>query len=95
MIWGNKYEKQWNEAYQLLCEYYKKNGSFDIPVSYVTDNGVALGKWIRHQRDFFEKGKLSEERIEKLRNIGYVLKKVTLGKKNSNWQKLILRSMVI
>ena len=75
MIWGNKYEKQWNEAYQLLCEYYKKNGSFDIPVSYVTDNGVALGKWIRHQRDFFEKGKLSEERIEKLRNIGFVLEK--------------------
>lgn len=60
---------------QLLCEYYKKNGSFDIPVSYVTDNGVALGKWIRHQRDFFEKGKLSEERIEKLRNIGFVLEK--------------------
>ena len=75
MIWGNKYEKQRNEAYQLLCEYYKKNGSFDIPVSYVTDNGVALGKWIRHQRDFFEKGKLSEERIEKLRNIGFVLEK--------------------
>lgn len=75
MIWGNKYEKQWNEAYQLLCEYYKKNGLFDIPVSYVTDNGVALGKWIRHQRDFFEKGKLSEERIEKLRNIGFVLEK--------------------
>lgn len=75
MIWGNKYEKQWNEAYQLLCEYYKKNGSFDIPVSYATDNGVALGKWIRHQRDFFEKGKLSEERIEKLRNIGFVLEK--------------------
>ncbi len=61
-----------------LCEYYKKNGSFDIPVSYVTDNGVALGKWIRHQRDFFEKGKLSEERIEKLRNIGFVLEKSDL-----------------
>ncbi len=75
MIWGNKYEKQWNEAYLLLCEYYQKNGSFDVPVNYVTDNGVALGKWIRRQRDFFEKGKLSEERIEKLRNIGFVLEK--------------------
>ncbi len=75
MIWGNKHEKQWNEAFDALCGYLQKNGILDIPVSYINDSGIALGRWIRRQRDFFEKGKLSEERIEKLRNIGLVLEK--------------------
>lgn len=75
MIWGNKYEKQWNEAFDALCGYSQKNVSFDVPVSYITDSGIALGKWIRRQRDFYEKGKLSEERVERLRNIGFILEK--------------------
>lgn len=44
-------------------------------MSYITDSGIALGKWIRRQRDFYEKGKLSEERVERLRNIGFILEK--------------------
>ena len=75
MIWGNRYEKQWDDAFQALCEYYQKNGTFDIPVSYKTESGIQLGRWIRRQRDFFEQGKLDEERIEKLRGISFTLEK--------------------
>lgn len=42
----------------------------------MTDSESALGKWIRRQRDFFEQGRLSDERIEKLRGIGFVLEKI-------------------
>ena len=76
MIWGNKYENQWNEAFKELCRYYQQNENFDIPVNYVAESGIALGKWIRHQRDSYSNGKLSDERIEKLRDIGFVLEKI-------------------
>lgn len=76
IIWQTKHEKQWNDAFQALCVHIETNGSFDILVSFVTDSGSALGKWIRRQRDFFEQGRLSDERIEKLRGIGFVLEKI-------------------
>ena len=75
MIWGNKYDKQWNKAFQALCDYYDKNGTFDIPVAYMTDSGIRLGAWIRRQRDFYEQDRLLDERIAKLRGIGFVLEK--------------------
>ena len=75
MIWGSKQEKKWNEIFQILCNYYQEHHTFEMPVTYKTDSGIALGKWIRHQRDFYEQGKLSDERIKKLRDIGFVLEK--------------------
>ena len=75
MIWESKYEKQWNDAFQALCDYYKTNGTFEIPVAYQTESGIRLGAWVRHQRDEYEKGKLSEERVAKLRKIGFTLEK--------------------
>lgn len=75
MIWGSKYDKQWDDAFQALCEYYKKHSTFDIPLAYKTDSGIALGKWTRRQRDFYMHGRLSDERIAKLKAIGFVLEK--------------------
>lgn len=75
MIWESKYEKQWNEAFQALCEYYQKNGLYEIPAAYQTESGIRLGAWVRRQRDFYKNNKLSDERIEKLRNIGFTLEK--------------------
>ena len=75
MIWGNKVEKRWNEDFQALCEYHKKNGTFDIPVAYKTESGINLGAWIRYQRDVYADGKLSDEHTKMLRDIGFVLEK--------------------
>ena len=81
MVWETKYEKQWNDAFQALREYHAKNGTLDVPVSYKTGSGILLGKWIRRQRDFYEQGRLSDERIDKLRGIGFVLEK------NDPWEE--------
>ena len=75
MRWGSKYDCQWDEAFEALCSYYNKYHTFDIPVSYKTDSGIALGKWIRRQRDYYASGKLTDERIEKLKSIGFTLEK--------------------
>ena len=75
MIWVTKYEKQWNDAFQALCEYHAKNATFDIPVSYKTESGIALGKWIRRQRDYYEQGRITEKHIAKLREMGFTLEK--------------------
>ena len=76
MIWETKYEKQWNDAFQELCDYYHRNGTFEMPVSYMTESGIALGKWIRRQRDFYEQGRITEEHISMLRDIGFTLEKI-------------------
>ena len=75
IIWGNKYEKQWDEAFQELCEYHRKNGTFEMPVAYKTESGLQLGRWVRRQRDFYAQGRITEEHIAKLREIGFVLEK--------------------
>ncbi len=75
MIWDSKYEKQWKDAFDALCTYYQQHGTFEIPVSYKTESGIALGKWIRRQRDFYAQGRITAEHIEKLRGIGFVLEK--------------------
>ena len=75
IIWGNKYEKQWDEAFQELCEYHRKNGTFEMPVAYKTESGLQLGRWVRRQRDFYAQGRITEEHIAMLREIGFVLEK--------------------
>ena len=75
MIWETKYEKQWNDAFQALCDYYRKNGTFEMPAAYKTESGIQLGRWIRRQRDFYEQGRISEDHIAKLREIGFTLEK--------------------
>ena len=81
IIWESKYEKQWNDAFKALREYYSKNGTFDIPVAYKTESGVQLEKWIRRQRDFYVQGHITEEHIARLREIGFVLEK------NDPWEE--------
>lgn len=70
MIWGNKYESAWNKSYEAACKYKKQYGNLDIPVAYVTDDGLRLGKWIRRQRD--KKDELVSTKKKKLDDIGMV-----------------------
>ena len=75
MIWGSKYDKQWDDAFQALLDYQKLYGTLDVPFSFKTESGIALGKWTRRQRDFYANGRLSNERIAKLKAIGFILEK--------------------
>ena len=66
MIWENKNNLIWEKSYAAACRYRKKYGNLNIPVSYVTEDGCHLGRWIRAQK----RKDLNEERKRKLEAIG-------------------------
>ncbi len=67
MVWNSVHNTSWNKSYEHACEYFKKYGNLNIPVSYMTDDGCRLGKWIRRQNN---KDSLTDEKIKKLQKIG-------------------------
>ena len=69
MVW-NIFDAKWEKAYALAAAYYEENGNLNIPRSYVTAAGERLGQWVASQQWAYPKGKLTEERIAKLDEIG-------------------------
>lgn len=75
MYWGNRNDRQWNDAYQAAKLYFEAHGNLKVPVAYVSPDGYALGKWVKRQRYTRlnpEKscGVLTPERIARLDAIG-------------------------
>ena len=73
--WGNRNDRQWNEVYGAAKRYFEANGNLDVPVSYVSPEGYALGKWVRRQQYAHQKPEksnavLSPERVALLDAIG-------------------------
>lgn len=75
MQWENRNELAWKAGFDEAKKYYDQNGNVNISVSYKTETGFALGKWIKRQEYAFNNpGKsnavLTNERIELLKSIG-------------------------
>lgn len=73
----NRVNNDWYSMYELAKNYYEHYGNLDISNSFRTFNGIDysedgfnLGNWYRKQKQLIKKGKLSEDRINKLREIG-------------------------
>lgn len=71
MIWevSSIREKEWIRKYELLKAYYDTNGDLFVPRNYTVE-GANLDSWLLHQKSLYRNGKLSNERISKLREIG-------------------------
>ena len=92
MVWDVSLYK-WNIMYDLAKEYYDIRGDLLIEESFISDNGLELGRWIVNQRQiYFGKipGLLTNMQVEKLEDIGMVwddvrknrwLKKYEIAKK--------------
>lgn len=55
MEWGElrnvKAREQWDTMYNIALKYVRENGSIrKMPYSYVTKDGIKLGKWVRQQK---------------------------------------------
>ena len=70
MVWDVLGE-DWERKYNLAKKFYETNGSLLIPVTQQYDN-TYLGRWISHQRQSYAKGKLPQEKIERLEQIGMI-----------------------
>ena len=62
-------EDKWNECYSLLMEFKEINGHCNVPRDYATKQ---LVKWVSYQRERYKIGKLRDERIAQLDDIGFV-----------------------
>lgn len=75
MVW-DVYEKQFMDNYELAKSYYEQFGNLLIPQEYIMikDDQVEfpIGHWISSIRDDYDKGKLTEDRIWMLNEIGMV-----------------------
>lgn len=69
MVWCSKFEKQWNDKYEAAKDYYNKYGDLNVPVSYKTENGIQLGRWVARQR---VNEKLTEKQRDMLNRIGMI-----------------------
>ena len=63
----NSDNKNWNNNYNLLEEYIKQYNK--LPTRLIIYENIKLGAWVGRQRDAYNKGKISEYRIQKLNQI--------------------------
>ena len=73
MVWDVS-DYLWLQYYSACVEYYRENGHLDVPLKYVTKDGVRLGVWmnnIRSSRNRSGAGyRLSPEQIKALDDLG-------------------------
>ena len=74
MFWGNRHAESWETNYRAAEKYYQAHGDLDLTSGYITEGGLALGKWIIELRRQRKNGtaSLTPERIARLDAIGMV-----------------------
>lgn len=80
MDWDTAQDRTWNAFYKAAMDYYGKHGNLDIPAKYETRDGVKLGRLYRGIRKKYAEGKLSQERITQLEEIGIEWNSVLMRK---------------
>lgn len=70
MTWTCKFERAWERGYAEAGNYFAEHGDLNVPATYATKDGYMLGRWLDRQRE--RKGKLSQDRIDRLNTLGMV-----------------------
>ena len=67
----------WNSNYQSLVHFKEENGHCRVPQIYKTEEGGALGVWVKDQRTYYRRfqqgtrSPMTQERIDQLNAIGF------------------------
>ena len=72
MVWGNRKEIAWQHGFEVAKKYHDTYGNLMVPGKYVDPDGYPLGQWIIKTRQQKLNGRLKEERIAQLDEIGMV-----------------------
>jgi hypothetical protein len=78
-------ESSWEEMFEALKEYKKINGNCNAPQSLAENK--QLGMWVANQRQYYRKGKLSEARIKRLEDMGFVWKRISYIPSKLSWEE--------
>ena len=63
-----------DEGIICLKKYIDQYGTSKVPYTYQTDDKIALGKWVSRQRELYHDGRLSVDKIVKLKELNFVWK---------------------
>ncbi|MFP3727892.1 helicase associated domain-containing protein [Priestia filamentosa] len=64
-------EYKWNEYFKALKEFRKENGHVQVPISFVKEE-IPLGRWLANQKSGYKRNTLTEEKVEKLKELGAI-----------------------
>lgn len=81
--------QRWQTAFSALKTYRKQNpATWPVP-SYIAPSSLRLGLWCLYQRNRRRKNRLSRDRIQRLRGIGFPWRGVSLaGRWDRNFEEL-------
>lgn len=71
MVWDEK-EYNWNNYIFEAKKYVESNSNLDVPQNYITKNNIHLGSWISHLRRDYNRGLLSDKKINQLNSLGMI-----------------------
>lgn len=74
MEWGNRNDAAWERGLEEARKFREQFGNLQIPAKYKTKDDYPLGKWINNARKRRNDGKLTEERIRQLDQLGMAWK---------------------
>ncbi len=69
MVWDTM-SQLWEQSYAAAARYYLEHGDLEVPVKYITPEGMALGVWLGSQRTAYKNHALSEDQIARMNAIG-------------------------
>lgn len=91
MNFQNTHDLRWNRMYELAKVYFQHYGNLKIKYNFRTlngfeynENGYSLGTWLNEQRTSYRRGYLTPDRIERLEELGAILKSV----REDNWHTM-------
>ena len=72
MRWDNYSDLAWTKGYEEAKQYYAKHRNLMVPANWKTADGYPLGRWISNKRTEKLAGRLDEEKITSLEQVGMV-----------------------
>ncbi len=81
-----KQEEVWGEMFEVLKEYKEEYGNCNVPLEWPKNK--QLGRWVNAQRTRYKDGALSEDRIERLEDIGFEWKRILYTRSKSSWEEV-------
>ena len=93
MRFGSYIDELWNQKYELAKIYFNHYGNLEMTGKFKTvngyeydENGIKLGLWILNQRQALKKGKVTDEQLKLLKEIGMIIGNVNDEKWMQNYK---------
>ena len=78
--WTNRNDRKWQTAYEAAVKYHAAHGNLDVPIEYIDEDGILLGKWVSRQRYAWQNPERSSARVT-------LERKALLDELGMNWEK--------